>query len=87
MDEDRATTGAGDMSIVRGAMGGLVGFAVGAVLIVAIRTAGGNDAWEVESVTAGAWLFALVGWLLGVGVWRYWAAPWFGRPERAYDVA
>ena len=74
------------MSLIRGAIGGVVGYAVGALILVSIRVAAGNAAWEVESVTAGAWLFALSGWLLGVGVWRYWAAPWFGRPERVYDI-
>jgi cytochrome c oxidase subunit 1 len=74
------------MSLIRGAIGGVVGFAAGALLIVSIRVGTGHDAWEVESVTAGAWMFALVGWVLGVGVWRYWAGPWFGRPERTYDI-
>ena len=74
------------MSLIRGAIGGVVGYAVGALILVSIRVAAGNAAWEVESVTAGAWLLALSGWLLGVGVWRYWAAPWFGRPERVYDI-
>ena len=74
------------MSLIRGAIGGVVGYAVGALILVSIRVAAGNAAWEVESVTAGAWLFALSGSLLGVGVWRYWAAPWFGRPERVYDI-
>ena len=74
------------MSLIRGAIGGVVGYAVGALILVSKRVAAGNAAWEVEKVTAGAWLFPLSGWLLGVGVWRYWAAPWFGRPERVYDI-
>ena len=74
------------MTIVRGVVAGAVGYVLGAALIMAIRAASGAAAWEVESVTAGAWLFALTGWLLGVGVWRYWARPWFGRPADTYTT-
>ena len=42
------------MSLIRGAIGGVVGYAVGALILVSIRVAAGNAAWEVESVTAGA---------------------------------
>jgi cytochrome c oxidase subunit I len=74
------------MTIVRGAIGGVVGYVLGAALLMSIRAAAGSRAWEVESVTAGAWLFALAGWLLGVGVWRYWARPWFGKKEQVYTT-
>ncbi len=73
------------MSIVRGAIGGAIGYLVGALLIVAIRTATGHAGWEAESVNAGAWLIAVGGWLLGVGVWHYWARGWLGRENRTYD--
>ena len=75
------------MSIVRGAIGGVVGFVIGAALIMAIRAASGSAAWEVESVTAGAWLIALAGWLLGIGVWRYWVGAWFGRELKPYTAS
>jgi len=75
------------MTLVRGTIGGAAGFAVGAALLMAIRVSAGADAWEVESVTAGAWLFALAGWLLGVGVWQYWARPWFGKETREYTTS
>ncbi len=66
------------MNIVRGLIGGAVGYILGAALLMTIRVATGARAWEVESVSAGAWMFALIGWLLAVGVWRYWAREWFG---------
>ncbi len=75
------------MTIVRGVVGGILGYALGAALLMTIRAAAGAAAWEVESVTAGAWLFAVSGWLLGVGVWRYWARPWFGKPEQVYTAS
>ncbi len=74
------------MYIIRGLIGGAIGYVLGALLILVIRAAAGGPAWEVESVTVGAWIFALAGWLLGVGVWRHWAAPWFGREEKPYEV-
>ncbi len=74
------------MNILRGLVGGALGYVVGAGLMMAIRSSAGGRAWEVESVTAGAWLFALSGWLLGVGVWRYWARGWFGRDVAPYTA-
>ncbi len=72
------------MAVVGGVVGGAIGYVLGAAGIMAIRAAVGARAWEVESVTAGAWLVAVSGWLLGVGAWKYWVSPWFGRPERTY---
>ena len=74
------------MTIVRGIVGGAIGFIVGVGVMMGIRAAAGATAWEVESVSAGAWLFAVSGWLLGVGVWRYWVSPWFGKHARTYTT-
>lgn len=75
------------MRVIWGIVGGAVGYVLGAGLIMGIRGAAGSGAWEVESVTAGAWLFGLAGWLLGVGVWRYWAREWFGREAAPYNAS
>ncbi|MDW3221055.1 MAG: cbb3-type cytochrome c oxidase subunit I [Acidimicrobiales bacterium] len=75
------------MRVIWGVVGGAVGFLIGAVLIMSVRAASGSAAWEVESVTAGAWLFGVAGWLLGVGVWRYWVRTWFGREPASYTAA
>jgi len=74
------------MTIVKGFVGGAIGYGLGALLIAAIRVSTGYNAWEAESVNAGAWLIAVAGWLLGVGVWRYWAKGWLGKDNDRYET-
>lgn len=73
-------------SVVRGLVGTVVGFAFGAGLMTGIRALGGAEPWDLETAVVGGWLFGLVGWLLGIGVWEYWVRPWFGRPLARYEV-
>jgi cytochrome c oxidase subunit 1 len=74
------------VSIVKGVFGAILGYVIGAGLVTAIRVATGADAWDLEVATAGAYLPTLGGWLLGVGVWDYWARPWFGKSAKAYTA-
>ena len=74
------------MSILKGALGAFVGYVVGAGLVTAIRAVTGADPWDLEVATMGAYLPMLAGWLLGVGVWQYWARRWFGREVKPYTV-
>lgn len=72
--------------LAKGFGGGLIGYAVGGGIFVAIRAgAGASSPWDLATVLAGGWLFGLVGWLLGVGVWAHWARPWFGKSLRPYE--
>jgi len=75
------------MTIVKGLVGGAIGYALGALLIAGIRISTGYPAWEAESVNAGAWLVGVGGWLLGVGVWRYWVKGWTGRSADEYTAS
>ena len=61
------------MSWIKGLIFGAIGFAIGAGLI----TAFGHPFTSDPAVAVG-YLFFLIGWLLGVGVWDHWARSWFG---------
>ena len=74
------------MDVIKGLAGAAVGYGVGGSFMALLRLSAGKPAWDIETMIAGGFLFALVGWLLGVGVWDYWAKPWFGRPEKQYKV-
>ncbi|MDX1600707.1 MAG: cbb3-type cytochrome c oxidase subunit I, partial [Anaerolineales bacterium] len=73
-------------SIGKGVVGGAIGFALGAGLVVAVRVLLGLPAWDEETGIVVGYVFALPGWLLGVGVWDYWAREWFGKEPKSYDV-
>lgn len=75
------------MSVIKGLFGAIAGYVVGGALMVLARTLAGKPGWDGETVIAGGFLFALTGWVLGVGVWRYWAKGWFGREIDEYTVS
>lgn len=74
------------MSILKGTIGALVGYGLGAGIVTAIRAALGDVPWDLEVASVGGYLPALAGWLLGVGVWDYWARPWFGLEAKEYTA-
>lgn len=73
-------------SVFKGIVGALVGFAIGAGGLTLIRLLAGLEPWAPEPGIVVGYVFALCGWLLGVGVWEYWARGWFGKPVKEYTV-
>ncbi|MBZ0294883.1 MAG: cbb3-type cytochrome c oxidase subunit I [Anaerolineae bacterium] len=69
-------------TIVKGLVGGAIAFLIGAGLVALIRSLTGVPAWSTEQAITVGWLFALIGWLLGVGIWDYWAREWVNLPLR-----
>ncbi len=68
--------------MLRGVAWAAVGFGIGAGLVAVLRTLAGRSGWSLElSITVG-YAFALVGWLMGVGMWDRWAREWFGLPTK-----
>jgi cytochrome c oxidase subunit 1 len=65
--------------IVRGLTWAVVGFLLGVIVAGVIRLATGGSFWEFEWSVSLAYPFALVGWLMGVGMWERWGREWFGR--------
>ncbi len=68
--------------MIRGLAGALAGYAVGAALVAAIRALTGVDPLAAEPLVVAGFPFALIGWLLGVGVWQAWAREWVGLDAR-----
>lgn len=66
------------MPLLLGFLFGGVGFAVGAGLLGAVRSSLGLEFWSTDMSWSIAYPFALLGWLAGVGGWKYWATEWFG---------
>ncbi|MDK1117544.1 MAG: cbb3-type cytochrome c oxidase subunit I [Anaerolineae bacterium] len=73
-------------AIYKGIAGALIGFVIGAGGLSLIRILMGLEPWELETGIVVGYLFALCGWLLGVGVWDYWGRGWFGLPLRKYKL-
>ena len=64
-----------------------VGLALGVGLAALVAGVTGRDATEIR--IALGYVFALIGWLLGVGLWNVWAREWFGlkpRPPEAHGA-
>ena len=63
-----------------GALGlGLVGFYLGLGIVAILRVMlGYPDAWGGEINIVGGWVFGVIGWLIGIGLWGQWAREWFG---------
>jgi len=74
------------MPVFKGLGFGAVGFLLGGGATVGVATLLGRPAWPVEAAIVIGYLVGLAGWLLGVGVWDYWARGWFGLPPRKAEV-
>ena len=70
--------------MVRGLVLALVGLGAGAGIATAIGAATGA-ADTLEPALALGYVFALAGWLLGVGLWETLACEWFGLPRRPHE--
>ena len=65
---------------VSGGIGlGLIGFYLGLGFIALLRwMLGYPEAWGGEINIVGGYIFGLIGWLMGVGMWGIWSREWFG---------
>lgn len=71
------------MPIIKGLIFGIVGFLIGGGGTVLVRGLTGRPPWSAEPVITIGYVIGLTGWLIGIGVWDYWAREWFGLPLRA----
>ena len=74
------------LPLLRGGAIGGVGFFLGSGLAASIQQLAGNDPWEAEPLIAVGYVFGLIGWLLGVGLWGTWAREWVGRSPGEYPT-
>ncbi len=66
----------------RGLLWGLVGFALGTGIAALFRVATGGNPWWLEHNFTVGYVFGLIGWLLGVGMWERWVKEWLGLPTQ-----
>ena len=66
------------MPLLRALIWGAIGFAIGAGIVALIRVATGRSAWELELSFVIGYIFGLLGWLFGIGVWERWSREWLG---------
>ncbi|HNM78458.1 MAG TPA: hypothetical protein PKI89_08845, partial [Tepidiformaceae bacterium] len=66
---------------VSGGIGlGLIGFYLGLGFIALLRwMLGYPEPWGGEINIIGGYIFGLIGWLMGVGMWGIWGREWFGQ--------
>lgn len=65
-------------AVVNGLVLAIVGFAVGVGLVGAFRLSAGLEWWWTDLSWSVGYPLALIGWIMGVGGWKYWARGWFG---------
>ena len=65
------------MPLARGALYAAVGFAIGALISLAITNI--TDEPAKEPLIVLGYVFAVIGWLMGVGMWKSWGRGWFGK--------
>jgi len=57
---------------------GIIGFLAGMTLAALLRNIMDLDPWVAEPVILVGYVFGLIGWLLGIGVWSGWTKEWLG---------
>jgi cytochrome c oxidase subunit 1 len=70
--------------IFKALIGAAIGGSLGIGGVVLVRWATGHDAWNLEQALVIGYIPALIGWLLGAGLWNRWAKEWFGL-ETGHD--
>jgi cytochrome c oxidase subunit 1 len=69
--------------ILKGLLFASIGFLVGSIIAIGI-TSVTNFPLTEPLITLG-YLFALIGWLMGVGMWKVWGKEWFGLNSVPHD--
>jgi cytochrome c oxidase subunit 1 len=64
--------------LVRGLLFAGIGLCLGGAAAVVLAEATGHGEARTEPMIALGYAFALIGWLLGVGMWDSWVKGWFG---------
>ncbi|MFN8556157.1 MAG: cbb3-type cytochrome c oxidase subunit I [Dehalococcoidia bacterium] len=69
--------------VLRGLLWAGTGFALGVAITALLRQATGRPGWSLEMSFTIGYMGALLGWVLGIGMWHQWGREWFGLPVRA----
>ncbi|MBI4310397.1 MAG: cbb3-type cytochrome c oxidase subunit I, partial [Chloroflexi bacterium] len=66
------------LPLIKAVLFAAIGFAVGAGGTAVVGRLAGIEAVSAEPLVTMGYVLALVGWLLGIGVWDSWAREWVG---------
>ncbi|MBI4338975.1 MAG: cbb3-type cytochrome c oxidase subunit I, partial [Chloroflexi bacterium] len=69
--------------LIKAVLFAATGFLFGSGITAGVRVLLGMEAWSTEPLVTMGYVFALAGWLLGIGVWDSWAREWLGKDPRA----
>ncbi|HJM89058.1 MAG TPA: cbb3-type cytochrome c oxidase subunit I [Dehalococcoidia bacterium] len=72
--------------LVLGLVLAVIGFGLGISITGLIRQSMDLSFWETELSWSTGYPLALIGWLLGVGGWKYWGREWFGAEPRPFTT-
>ena len=75
------------LGVVRGVLGGLTGTGAGVGVAMLMRQAMGLPAWNAGPVWAAGILAGVMGYLLALGLFNYWARWFIGTAEKAQPAA
>ena len=64
--------------LARAMLWGAIGFALGVGIVALARAITGRGVWSIELSFTIGYVFAIPGWLLGVGLWERWGREWLG---------
>ena len=70
--------------VFKGLLGIIIGAIIGVAVLAVIRLIFGLSPFALEASAVMGYVGGLVGWLLGVGVWDYWAREWIGKEPKPY---
>lgn len=76
--------------IVQGLILGLIGFGIGigatGLVRVALLGRESGEWWSTDLSWTIGYPVALIGWLIGIGGWRFWGREWFGGEVDEYNL-
>ena len=76
----------GRTPVALGILLALIGFGIGVAIVAIVRTIIGFDAWDTNQSWTSGYIVALMGWLAGVGGWRYWGREFVGLEVDTYET-
>lgn len=72
--------------LLHGIVLALVGYGIGVGLVAIVRTTIGHDAWQTDISWTFGYVFALIGWLIGIGGWTQWGREFVGLEPKSYAL-
>ena len=72
--------------VFKGLLGIIIGAIIGVAVLAVIRLIFGLSPFALEASAVMGYVGGLSGWLLGVGVWDYWAREWIGKEPKPYTT-